>query len=30
VIERERIGGHTEDRCDTGPLRWTAVVTPPK
>jgi hypothetical protein len=30
VIEREQIGGHTEDRCDTGALRWTAVVTPPK
>jgi hypothetical protein len=30
VIERERIGGRTEDRCDTGALRWTAVVTPSK
>jgi hypothetical protein len=30
VIEREQLHGRTEDRCDTGPLRWTAVVTPPK
>jgi hypothetical protein len=29
VVEREEVGGHTDNRCDTGRLRWTAVVTPP-
>jgi hypothetical protein len=29
VIEREELHGRTADRCDTGRLRWTAVVTPP-
>jgi hypothetical protein len=29
VVEREELHGRTENRCDTGRLRWTAVVTPP-
>jgi hypothetical protein len=27
VVEREELDGHVENRCDTGRLRWTAVVT---
>ena len=29
VVEREEVDGHVTDRCDTGRLRWSAVVTPP-
>jgi hypothetical protein len=29
VLEREELHGRTINRCDTGKLHWTAVVTPP-
>jgi hypothetical protein len=29
VVEREELHGRTINRCDTGRLHWSAVVTPP-
>jgi hypothetical protein len=29
VVERRQSGGRTLDRCDTGKLRWSALLTPP-